>query len=1169
MAISDPWLKHFFESRCLEGPDGRMLHAYRLTRDEYDSLHRNLETWVAASSFNRLAQRDAAFCARFVLLAAEWWHRDYPGGPWRWDPIIELVSGVNEVDVGSRTACVENGFAFWGHRTGGAGKKYLGAVVAHGGLPLRALGQGIGTVSRILRDGLRLSVRYGWQEEQLMTAIAERSDGLPESLRKDEIYRLLADMVLTALDLRREYALAESADPIAVLQQRDEKWMERFPISLEEAAARPLLADLLKEASAQKSIATTTLFSVRRSLLRQGEDVFELQTTVSAPRQADINALANFFHVPTENLPGYFSIDLAGDEPWLDGRQQLGQVSSIRLDGKPRILRGSMALEEQTIVLRRRSVLLGEGPQLLPGGSAIPADQPWIFAEREGEWLLAGVGGARLPEQVLQIALPHEWRLIPDDSICGIEHLGFMRVSDSDVMSVYRLAGSARAEYAGDSFHIRSGQSAKLTELFTWEGRRLLWQPKRCPAFRGVPTLYRVAEDGTRARVPTSSIVWKAATGAKTTLAPHAVHGLVDALCIQDGEVLTRTRMLILADSAGIDFISGRNIATGSLRFRGFGSVCASVLTADVKASCETRCGETFLNLEANETPPESILVGVTQGGQELIFSLPFPASGGRFFDRKAQIMRDKERLSLHELEGCRLRIFDQNPDKPKRYALKLSLSCTERNARSLDEELPLPLPSNGIAEFRLIDVQRNIRAMLSFSDELDARVRLALTINDQVAHSIEVSHYAGQLERSEQGLLSLRTEDLSRTDSEALHSVHLWAAPLLHAETGSRELEQEHSEGVLSATWRTALLDEDKAPWLIFPAPDSSISVRPLIWGFQSGELPSDACALAKAMAISNSQERLAGIESALAAMGADYLDNSWSYLEHLCKTFSHLPLGALDVFRAIASEPAFAVAFAMRADAEVDVLCRRLGSELGFIWELTSARQWIEATQHLKTYYATKLPQEALSGVFSILLNDRREKLANALPSMRLLLELAGLIGGCTSASELQSLQTQAGRPENQICQHLWRGEDSLLQSMLLHGHDGENWPEPYFWQHALKALIERLNGSAKGVISQNYQTLLWEDGGFKNSVANMPVICALWTCSDTQIAWWKDSAHRLALRRLRAFDPEWFKEAYLAGLRACFALGLGLGKPSVRTQVAPKDLNGVRVFRRSAAY
>ena len=65
------WVAEFFNQRELNGPDGRVLYAYRCTTDEFNSL-------AEALSNGTLGGAPTASRA-FVLYAAEWWQRKYDG----------------------------------------------------------------------------------------------------------------------------------------------------------------------------------------------------------------------------------------------------------------------------------------------------------------------------------------------------------------------------------------------------------------------------------------------------------------------------------------------------------------------------------------------------------------------------------------------------------------------------------------------------------------------------------------------------------------------------------------------------------------------------------------------------------------------------------------------------------------------------------------------------------------------------------------------------------------------------------------------------------------------------------------------------------------------------------------------------------------------------------
>lgn len=1151
--LSD-WLTNFLRARSLTNPDGRMLYAYRLTNEEYDSLKINLNLKLARQDFKQLAQYDLSFCAGFVLLASEWWHREYVGGHWRWDPIISLICEPSEVDTQSRSVCVKWGFTFWKHEPVDTGFKFLGMVVAHGGLPLRALEQGTGNLSRILHESLRLTSRYSWEAEQLEEAISDRAINLPQNLRKKDIYRLLVKMVFTALELRREYSLTEIKDPITFLNNHEQDWMQRFPISLNESTAEQLLTDLLEEAARQKSIPTTTIFSVQRRLIQLNDGKFELQAVVSAPRNSPAEHLAGALRLlSVEQIPNYFSIELQGEvESWLQGRLLAGEPKSVLLNGLAKTLRGQRALDELTITARQRETSISDGPCPLPGGDSVPLDQPWVFAEREGAWALASIGESRLPEQTFRLALPPGWYASSESKMAL---LGEVRVDGAPDMKLFIASGRVSLEKGSERLHIDGGQSTELTENFIWEGKRLPWQPKRYPAFRGLPKIRLIAEDGSQSSLQGASITWKAA-GSGATLANHSVHGLVDAIVMKGGKTLTRKRMLIVEDTARIEFKSGQEFNQGTLIFKGFGNLSPAIIARDIIGSNEKSSGAVSLGMSAVDIPPESVEIALTHGTQEIVFTLPFPSSGGRFFDQNGRVIQSSDLISLRDLVGCRLRIFDQNPDSVNRYSLILALSCPGETLAGLSERVPLVLPPNGATEIRLIDIKNSIESLLSFSDRLDAKVNLALKIGSQLVSDIEVSRYEAYLENSEHDQLSLVTARSNPIDSSLLNSIRLSAAPLTHMDNEKIDLDPVHEEKSSGIRWSTSNLSVDQGPWLIFSSKESPILVRPMIWRPQGTKSHiTEGSKLAIAMTHQNSNERLEAINDALKDAVHNFGDSSWNHLDYLVKTFSDLPLSALDVFRALALNSTNAVAFALRTENDVASLCSRMSSELGFIWELTSPDDWISGVNQLRAHYAHRDSENELRDIFPFLLKQRCEKLAYELPSINLLLEIAAVSGGCAALSDnYKSLVIDGQRHANLACDELWGSEFCLLQSVLLRGHDEHWWPEEHSLVNVFTVLKDQLPDTTQKKIEAR-RSLFWtKSRDFKLTVVNLPIICALWTTTGTSTEWWQDKTRMQSLRNIRAFDPQWFTRAYQAGLRACLGFGFHRSLFNQKLQLAP---------------
>ncbi|GAA5172383.1 STY4851/ECs_5259 family protein [Viridibacterium curvum] len=1147
MSSQAGWLQGFFGARGLQGADKRMLYAYRLKGDEFATLADSLRESLAAASFEQLATRSTFFCAQFVLFASEWWHREYRGGAWRWDPIFHALGYLTAVDANKRTTCVERGLGYWKHRPSGVGKMYFGAIVAHGGLPLKALGQGTGKLSGILLHALRLAARYGWGEEQLVDVVRERAASLPDSLRHEEIYLLLAQMVLTALELRREFRLEAGGDVLATLQRHDPAWMDRFPISLEESAAKPLLADLVKEAVLQQPTSGGRVFSLERTLFEGGSGGFRLRATLRTKRNVTVEELAQSFRLAPEKLPSFFSIDPFAElaDPWLSGRLVLGHEGAVRLDGADRVLPESLVCDEVCLVLRHRASIVSDGPIPVPGGAALSSDLPWVFAERDGTWSFLAQGGARLPDRMLRVAVAEGWIVEPADASSSVLSCGRLASAGAEQMQreVFAIEGSATLTLADQVYLVRCGQSARLSEMYSWEGRRLPWQPARMPAFRGVPKLYRIMESGEALRVPTSEIIWREA-GSGRALDAHAARGIVDAIVVQSGETCARFRMLILSEGATIEFGSGSSIQEGRVRLKGFDAPNVACLSCEVTARVVREAEASELHLRSNGgAPPESIRVSVGWGAAEAVFALPFPSSGGRFFDPQGTPMRDRERLVLSALSGIRLRIFDQNPSAPKQYSLHLALLCNERSGTgSLSDEIRLQLPENGLAEFRLIDFQRNIEALIGFTSDLDAYVRVSLRVGGKVMCVLDVARYVAGLEGTTERTLRIPDEEMIRLSSDDLRSICMFAAPLTSPVRESVSLVQSLSEGVPTGAWSMEGLKHPERFWLVFPGREAIVPMRPALWIDADRTEVAQRCSLGAAMGLADQTERRTAIELALGEMCNQFEHPSWRLFEYLCSTLSHLPLGTLDVFHVLAGQPQFAAAVALRAQHDdIGSLCRRLGSEMGFVWELTSPTDWLDALRSLQHHSRAQFA-DGFDVVFPILLKDRCDKLREALPSISLLFDLV-VFEGCGESTDAMRYALQSKtRSVEQIAAHMLKGEGSLLQTILLRNHaDDAHWPEQWFFKNkAWDAIAERATGDVGSKLKAVGRAILWipSKDDFKLTVVNMPALLAMWTVFGVSREWWRTEANRLALRKIRAFDPEWFKQAYQQALIACLA-------------------------------
>ena len=154
-AVKD-WFYAFLRARSMDKANGQMLFRYRATQAEYQELKEIFSARFAGLGGKSWRHESSAESALFVLYASEWWRREYAGGAWRWTSIFEsLTKASYRVDPVERSVIVELGLRAWGHRPSEDGKKYLGAIVAHGGLPLKLLARGDGVISRLLLSATR------------------------------------------------------------------------------------------------------------------------------------------------------------------------------------------------------------------------------------------------------------------------------------------------------------------------------------------------------------------------------------------------------------------------------------------------------------------------------------------------------------------------------------------------------------------------------------------------------------------------------------------------------------------------------------------------------------------------------------------------------------------------------------------------------------------------------------------------------------------------------------------------------------------------------------------------------------------------------------------------------------------------------------------------------
>ena len=299
------WLEIFLACRKLRCPDGRALYAYRCTGEEFTSLAEVLsrQSPLGGSASNMPIRA-------FVLYAAEWWQREYDGGQWAWEPLLESIGweGVHYPDLYEP---IRGAWVWW--RVDlvrlPASIRYLGTFACQGGLPLALVRHRHNSIMQYLRAVLKHIAAYRqFVEDPIALARDQQNLLRPPTLRRDYVFRLAADLIEAVLDIQDD---AQDEDPISSLDQARPDWRRTMPLDLEDERARDLLAGLFREAGRDRR-SPVDVPHVERFLRRTGIG-WRLGARVRLPASMSADGLARLLGVRQTDLPPRLQVCTGGE----------------------------------------------------------------------------------------------------------------------------------------------------------------------------------------------------------------------------------------------------------------------------------------------------------------------------------------------------------------------------------------------------------------------------------------------------------------------------------------------------------------------------------------------------------------------------------------------------------------------------------------------------------------------------------------------------------------------------------------------------------------------------------------------------------------------------------------------------------------------------------------
>jgi len=1117
------WKHQLFSERNISTPDGRHLYAYRLTEAEFVSLETALgnilKSHLEFETLGSFANSGSLFCSLFVLYAAEWWRRRYDGSRWSWGPILADLNVFQENcwSVAQRGECIERGLRGWRLRLSEtSGLRYLGSVAVQGGLPMQLLAEAKGNLGRMLSKVLKLSAG-GAEFKQVCGWIENLGDYLPKSYQREEIYFLLAEVITTVFSLKREAKLTKSANAITQLDQQIPQWRERFPLSVEDGEVQGLIEQLIRDVTEDQEKRMICSLTVERLLERQDDEIWKLYSNIAFPEILATSEIRTLFDInESDDLSRSveFVIELPGGQRSINARKIAGH-DRYRLERRPCEFVDQMAMNEHRFSLRTTDSQCWS--KTLRKGEPLDTNLPWIFEQtKEGVARLVRQGGGSVQAVEVLVAIPCGWKAVMSTGIsCPLKV--FVEAPDREV---YVVNGRATiTDYFGHRWTIRTGQADATEESFQWSGDRM-WIEFIRPAFafRGKPGLHMICGEEGVHRVVDRSVSW----GHSCDIA-----GPVKAVYEEKGELRHQAKMVLLPRNASVEY-QPIDANRGIIHLRHWKLANANlegVTDTDIQLKYD---GDTLsLHCVSSQSiAPEWLELELAweQNSNVAQIRLPFPAEGASCFDAMGVNLAMDSWLSIQSLAGVRLVSFCRS-HMPVTLIFRLRHTKERENEHEVRHRIPSVAGVSRL-DIRLQNYAEEIERLLAADELLDAWVEVALSINNKQVFSIRVSRYACRMERVDSDI-RLGTQGMQKIAAEVLDSLPVYALRLEQPGEEAVLLQASHSEGVATGVWEFASSDREPGSWLIYPGSGTALPFRPTLW-----LIPGETAAstpLACALAIENRQERAIALDSVIEDMSFDFLDPSWGDMERLAGHLGHLPLATLDVWRRFVHSPSGMAALVLRRNNFPDGFLRRFSLEQPFVWELVPFKEWRAAAECLKRQCIAWFGEELVPRQLNDNLSSRIAELTAYQPALGKLLGIVKSVvleDGCKKVGMMRDPAS-----DSYFQQQLFASEKGAFQR-LIRDHANDTWPSDsglFYWVN--DARNDRLNS----------HLFPGERFNFKDGIIGLPILLAIQVSTNTTGEWFKHPDRIHILRTYKAFDPDWFADAFDLTIARCLSTGV----------------------------
>lgn len=986
LKTAETFLRDFFASRNLSGPDGRPLYRYRIHDAEFDELQLILSRELEERYSHERAIGPKGAMA-LCLWAAEWWHRNYQSGVWKWQPLVEALEHPEFAPGAYRYNELQNlvtrGLRAWGRTVHRAGynRNYLGTLVCEGGLPLKLVLREKTHLRHYLEDVLdefQLFGAAGVPARDLAERVRNR---LPRAWRRDVVYELCGELIQQICRLQGE--LGDTNTPVLDLDRMRPGWRDELPVRVTDQVARELLNGLLVGAiEGARRARINVRWNVVLVPVANGD--WELRGSFDLPRKIREEAIHRLFPDWSQgNTPQRFTLGIRSTGSSFRAlavarKRRTGEVgSAYRLEYFP------AARESHTVGLVKGRKLVAQLPDdehvtdMFRGASGL-GDLPWVFvpdddqAAMRSPCVLVGQGSVRSK---------HAWCLVAIARNVSIECVGgeakeIGSIRNECQRAVYRVSGEIRFRAEdGTQTTVETKADFDSSDIeYHLVGSEKSFDNGATVFFLGAPQVHTFRDGVPNERVPESYLQWKPDTpgGAwqpysVSEVDSGAVRGWGRLRYIRDDEVYHSIPTGILPRSADITIHPSLDPNHGAIRFTGFGDVVAAVRSVSgLEVQRQKENGGYRLAMTATREVPREVDIVLDWGGRgRMAVALPFPARRAAFLDPSGCPFPENARLAEGSIAGVQAEVIV--PD-PAEYQIKGAFSndldpIVRQPTNTFVREIPEV--NHGHYLLDLAQLDREIAERLELSDRPGTAVRLEIVEADS-ARSFQGAcicvrrfdlEFAIEHRTRTTEIVRLDARSLQQIPATDLDELIVEMLPLLDPDEEPIRLGR-----IARAAWSIPVDSHslEPGPYLVLGRQGARQRARPTLWyagepadGLQPDSTGSTNVAHAYAQAAmaeyQSGDEAFVSVVGAMASSpGHEDWDLVFAYLRQ-----DSLPVMAFPLLRALVRNPiACVTAAADASESDFDLLWERM-ELFPFAWWQIPLVDWKEAYTSYAEYW------------------------------------------------------------------------------------------------------------------------------------------------------------------------------------------------------------------------